>query len=149
MLISKKLVNDLLIGLTATEQMNASTKKIVITLIAIIVLIAGSIAIRSSFSSKSDGHIQVEVLALDGSTIAEKDIEFSEGDQLTDLIQNNFDGVVFDGTMLMNIEGYETPPDWSTFLCVYVDGEMSQVGIPEIEYQDGTKITLRVTEMQQ
>ena len=47
--------------------------------------------------------------------------------------------------MLMTIEDFVTPPTWQYFIYVLVDGEASQVGISDIEFTNGTKITLQVT----
>ena len=48
--------------------------------------------------------------------------------------------------MIMSIEDYNTPSDWSTFLSIYVDDEMSMVGLADIVFTDGTKISLIITE---
>ena len=47
--------------------------------------------------------------------------------------------------MLMTIEDFITPPTWQYFIYVLVDGEASEVGLKDIEFKDGTKITLMVT----
>ncbi|MCF0107170.1 MAG: hypothetical protein HUJ53_10430, partial [Holdemanella sp.] len=47
--------------------------------------------------------------------------------------------------MLMSIDQLCTPEDFTTFICIYVDDEMSQVGILDIQYKDGTKITFKDT----
>lgn len=120
--------------------------KLVLTIIALAALISVVILIGRGFSSKSDGTITVEVVALDRSIIKSKDIDFNEGEKLVDLIQSNFDNVVVEGTMIMAIEDYTTPSDWSTFLSIKVDGVESMVGITEIEFTDGTKISLVITE---
>ena len=101
---------------------------------------------NDKYTSKSDGEIQVELVALDGSIIKEKTIEFNEGDTLEQLLKDNFCNVVFDNGMLMAIEDYTTPSDWSTFISVYVDDEMSMVGLLEVHFTNGTKISLVITE---
>jgi len=45
----------------------------------------------------------------------------------------------------MSIEDYVTPSDWSTFIMIYVDGQMSEVGLKDIKYKDGTLITFQIT----
>ena len=120
--------------------------KLVLTIVALAAIVSVVILIGRGFSSKSDGTITVEVVALDGSIIKSKDIDFNEGEKLADLIQSNFDNVVIEGTMIMAIEDYTTPSDWSTFLSIKVDGVESMVGITEIEFTDGTKISLVITE---
>ena len=90
--------------------------------------------------------IIVELLDIDNSMIKSKDIIYFEGDTLTLLISDNFENVVFDNGMLMEIEDYKTPADWSTFISVYVNDEMSMVGISNIVIADGMKISLIITE---
>ena len=48
--------------------------------------------------------------------------------------------------MLMTFEDYVTPADWSSYICIYVNDEMSMVGILEIEFENNTKISLVITE---
>ena len=119
---------------------------LILSIVGVVVLCLAVYFISSSFKSNSDGEITVIVEMLDGTVEKEKTIEFNEGDELVTLISENFDNVVFDNGMIMSIESYTTPSDWSTFLCVYVDGNMSMVGLSEIEFTDGTEIKLVVTE---
>lgn len=129
--------------------MNNKYLKTALTIIAVLVLIVGGLFLRNQFSSQGQGHITVELIDLNGKKLIEKEISFSEGDQLLTLLESNFDNVKFENGMLLNIEDYETPDDWSTFLSIYVDDEMSMVGVPEIQYKDGTKISLIITEYKQ
>ena len=46
----------------------------------------------------------------------------------------------------MSIEDFTTPSDWSTYISIYVDNKMSQVGLLEIEFMDGTLISFVMTE---
>ena len=127
-----------------------SKKKLILTiilsLVAVVIMVGVYLKMNDKYTSKSDGEIQVELVALDGSIIKEKTIEFNEGDTLEQLLKDNFCNVVFDNGMLMAIEDYTTPSDWSTYLCVYVDGEMSMVGLLEVQFTNGTKISLVITE---
>lgn len=113
--------------------------------IAAVALVVCVILLVQNYSAKSDGSITIEYVGLDENIIKEKNVSFIEGDKLEDLITNNFENVVFSNGMLMNIEDYETPENFSTFICVYVDDEMSQVGIASIEFTDGTVISLKIT----
>ena len=49
----------------------------------------------------------------------------------------------------MSIENYTTPADWSTFISIYVDDEMSMVGLADIKFENETKISLIITEFNQ
>ena len=83
---------------------------------------------------------------INGDKKVEEVIGFKENETIDQLLKENFDNVSFKDGMLMTIEDYETPSDWSTFISVYVDGEMSEVGLLQIEFTDGMKISLIVTE---
>lgn len=43
--------------------------------------------------------------------------------------------------MIMSIDVLTTPLDWSTFICIYVDDKMSNVGINDIHFTNGTRIS--------
>lgn len=125
-------------------------KKVLITsLLCVIfasILIVSIVLMKNDFFSNSDGSITVEVVKLDGSIQESKKIEFKNGDKLEQLIMDNFENTQFKDGMLMSILDYTTPSDWSTFLSVYVDNEMSLVGISQIEFKDKMVISLRITE---
>ncbi len=121
--------------------------KIIVTLLAVAAIVFAGIKIRDNYLVKYDGSIRIEVLDIDRKEVKTKTIRFREGDTLVKLIEDNFDNVLFKDGMLMNIETLETPADWSTFICVYVDDVMSEVGIEQIQFKDGTKISLIDTEL--
>ena len=118
----------------------------VISFLCLAALIVVVVIKNTEQKAKGDGTIIVELLDIDNSMIKSKDIIYFENDTLTQLITDNFDNVVFDKGMLMEIENYKTPADWSTFICVYVNGEMSMVGISDIVIANGMKISLIITE---
>ena len=63
-----------------------------------------------------------------------------------DLISNNFENVTYNDGMIMSIEKFTTPVDWSKFISIYVDDEMSMVGLADVIFKDGTKISFIITE---
>lgn len=121
-------------------------KKLILSVIAIVVIVCGCIFMMNGKSSKADGSIEVVLVDLEGTTVADKNIDFMTGDTLVDLLDQNFENVVVDNGMLMTIEDFTTPEDWSSFICIYVDDEMSEVGIMDIEVKDGEKISFVMTE---
>ena len=129
-----------------TKEKAMKVLTIILSVLGVIALVVGVFLLGKGFSSNSDGTITVEVVALDGSIIRSENIEFSEGDTLVTLIEENFDNVVIDQGMIMTIEDYVTPSDWSTFLSIKVDDVESMVGITSISFTDGTKISLVITE---
>lgn len=126
-------------------------KRTVATVFLALVAAAGlgvaSYFIYDSFAARSDGSITVDIIKIDGDTANEKVISFNNGDSLVDLLEENFDNVVIEDGMLMSIDVLTTPSDWSTFICVYVDNEMSNVGILDIKFTDGTLISFVDTEV--
>ena len=120
-------------------------KKVLWAILAIIVIAAAWILIAKPFTAKGDGTITVTVTDVEEKVLKEKKIVFNNGDKLTDLVQNNFDNVLIDNGMLMNIESLVTPADWSQFICIYINGEMAMEGIETLPYKDGDKLELRMT----
>lgn len=118
----------------------------ILSFIGVIVFVIASVMVSSRFASQNSGQIQVELINLEGVTTLEKYIEFKQGDTLEFLLEENFDNVVIENGMLMSIEDFTTPSDWSTYISIYVDNKMSQVGLLEIEFMDGTLISFVMTE---
>lgn len=114
----------------------------IICIIAIILLV---IFTTKPYKSKYDGTIRIELINLDNNVIKQKDIKFKKDDTLLELVEANFDNVLFKDGMLLNIEDYKTPNNYETFLCIYVDEKMSSVGLNEIKFSDGTFISFVIT----
>ena len=119
---------------------------ITISVVAAIGLFFVVYFITSGTKADSEGKVVIELIDIDESIIKTKEIEFYVEDTLSKVISDNFENVVFDKGMLMSIENYVTPTDWSTFISVYVNGEMSMVGINDIKLEDGLKVSLIITE---
>ena len=131
--------------------MNKKSKTILLTIISVILVVALAYLIFSLTSggkAKGDGVVVVEFVDLDGEVIKSKSITFKEGDSIVSLIEDNFENVTFTDGMLMTIEDYVTPSDWSTYIGIYVDDVSSNYGLaaPEFTFQDGTVISLVITE---
>ncbi|HIT49526.1 MAG TPA: hypothetical protein IAD46_00720, partial [Candidatus Pelethenecus faecipullorum] len=91
-------------------------KKIVTILISFFVLIAmiiGIWQITKSFQADTTGTIKIELVDLEDTIVLQKTIPFEKGDTLPSLIEENFKNVVFENGMLMQIESFTTPTDWS------------------------------------
>lgn len=120
--------------------------KIILSIVALGVIILCVVLLRNSFKPSYDGKLTIEVVGLDGVVIKEKEVEFNTNDALMDLIKDNFENVTYQNGMIMSIENYQTPIDFQTFLSVYVDDKISEVGLSEVKFVDGTKISLIITE---
>ena len=129
------------------ENKKGFSNKIVISIIALVVIVGAIFIIKNPFASSVDGTIEVEIVDIDGQQINDKKIGYNTGDKLVDLLEKNFDNVDVQDGFLYSIDTLTTPEDWSTWICIYVDDTMSEVGIEEIQFEDGTKISFVDTEM--
>ena len=118
----------------------------VLSVISLAVIILCYILIAKPFATKADGEIQIVLVDLDGTVLSDKQIEFNVGDTLEQLLKENYENVVITDGMIMSIETFTTPSDWATFISIYVDDEMSMVGLLDIQFEDGTKISFVNTE---
>ena len=120
--------------------------KVVLSIITVGIFVLCVYTLKDNFKPTYDGSITVEIVAVDGTIIKEKEIPFNEGDLLVDLISNNFENVTYESGMIMSILDYTTPSDWSTFISIYVNDEASLVGLKDIAFENGTKISFIITE---
>lgn len=120
--------------------------QIIVSVVGVAILALCIVLLSGTFASKSDGEIEVAYINVENEVVKEVKIEFDEGDLLIDLLKENFDNVVFENGMLMAIEDFVTPSDWSLWIAIYVDGQMSNVGLKDIVFTDGTEIDLKITE---
>lgn len=118
---------------------------LVLGLLAIVICIVGILFIQKTFTAKGDGSIQIEVVDVNEEIIKSKKITYNDGDTLVSLVEDNFDNVTITTGMLMTIETLTTPSDWSTFICIYINGEMSNEGINDLGFSDGDKISFIMT----
>ena len=126
--------------------MSKKFKKIVLTIISLLVLVLGSLYLSNNFTSKTQGDVLIELIDIDGNISDSRHIDYQKGDTLVSLIESNYDNVLIENGMLMTIEDFETASDWSTFISIYVNDEMSMVGINDIMFDDNTKISFVMTE---
>lgn len=125
--------------------MKQNFKKIVLTILALVVLVIGGKFLSKSFLPTSTGSITIELVELDG-TKRTKEIEFNKDDELVSLLETNYENVVVENGMIMSIDTFTTASDWSTFISIDVNGKTSMVGVNEIKYEDGMIISFKMTE---
>ena len=126
--------------------MSKKFKKIVLTIISLLVLVLGSLYLTNNFTSKTKGDVLIELIDIEGNISDSRQIEYQEGDTLVSLVESNYDNVLIENGMLMTIEDFEIASDWSTFISIYVNDEMSMVGINDIKFDDNTKVSFIMTE---
>ncbi len=120
--------------------MNNKKMKFILAGIALVVLAVVLFFVLGGGGAKDDGHITVTVQDKEHKVLAQKEIGYKEGEKLADLVQKNFKNVTYNDGMLMTIESLTTPADWSSFISILQNGEMSPVGIMEMTFKDGDKI---------
>jgi len=118
------------------------------TILTIALSVCGAIVIGCGayfsyrgFKPKSDGSIQIRVIELDNVLIKQKTVEYTKNDTLASLVTNNFDNVSIENGMIMSIESITTPPDFSTFISIYINDEMSNYGINDLSFNNGDTIS--------
>ena len=125
-------------------------KKLILSSVLSLVLIGALVLcfylLKDKFSPNSDGEIQIVLIDLDNNVISDEMISFNTGDTLDKLLMDNYDNVFITDGMIMSIESFTTASDWSTFISIYVDDQMSMVGLLDIEFTNGTKISFVMTE---
>jgi hypothetical protein len=114
--------------------------------VAVAAIAISVVLLTKHYSSQKDGEIEITLVELDGSLKSDKKIGYQKDNTLVELLNKNYSNVVVEKGMLMSIDTFTTAPDWSTFISIYVDNEMSQVGILEIQYTNYSVISFRMTE---
>lgn len=117
-----------------------------LTIISVIVLVCSYFFIYKEFVTKEEGKIEIILVDLDGTIVSEKEISFKKNDTLEKLLKENYDNVVIEDGMLMSIDNFTTPSDWSSYISIYVNEKMSEAGVLGIEFTDGTKISFVMVE---
>lgn len=120
--------------------------KLVVTFIGIVVVALVGIFLLRENASETKGNITIEVIDLNGEKVIDDKIPFKEGDTLLGLLKENYElrsDDSYGSTFIYDIDDVKTGND--TFLGIYVNNEMSMVGVDLIELQDGLIVSFRVT----
>lgn len=120
---------------------NKKILTIALTIFGLGIIGVGAYFVLKPSEAKSDGEITVKVVELENVLVKEKKIPYNEGDTLVSLVESNFSNVVITDGMLMSIETLTIPSDWSTYICIYKNNEMSNVGIKDITFTTGDVIS--------
>jgi hypothetical protein len=120
--------------------------KLVVTFIGILVVALVGVFLLKENTSETKGNIIVEVIDLKGEKVIDDKISFKEGDTLLGLLKEHYElrsDDSYGSTFIYDIDDVKTGND--TFLGIYVNNEMSMVGVDLIELQDGLIVSFRVT----
>ena len=123
--------------------------KIIITII-IIVVGAVLINIFNHFATYPEtGSITVNIIDESGISKSSKVIEITGEQGLLDLLKENYEITGTSqagGFFLKSIDGIYPPTGY--FFCIFVNGEMANVGISLLRYKDQDVITFRIMKLE-
>ena len=127
--------------------MNKNKLLTVISVIIVLVIFCSTLLfIYKEKNSKIDGTITFEYVNINEDKSCKK-VTFKKGDTIEKILTENFNNVLFDGTMLISFEDFNMVEENDYFLMVYVNDKESNVGLKQIEITDGIKISLKVTKI--
>ena len=128
------------------------SRKLIVSIIAIVVVVAAVFMLKkpsqTNVVASNNESVEIEIVDIDGKQINDKSIEIEDGDTLASLVEENFDNVKIEDGFLYTIDKLTTPEDWSTFIAIYVNDEMAEVGINDIQLKDGDKYSFVDTKME-
>lgn len=82
-------------------------------------------------------------LSEDGEEISSKEVSFEEGDNLLDVMRENFE-IEEDGGFITAIDGHAQDENANKYWLFTVNGEMSQVGANELELKEGDEVVFNL-----
>lgn len=121
--------------------------KLVITTILIVGLAIGCGLLLRKYTSNVDGTISIQVVDQDGKLVINDKWDFNEGDTALGILKEHYEIRSDDSwgsTFIYDIDDVKTDGN-QYFLALYVNDEMSVVGIDLIEPVDGMVIKFEVT----
>lgn len=126
-------------------------KKILISLVALVLLVGSFLALSYFNFSDTEGSISIILIDEIGDTISSKEYEFKKEDTLFKILDENYDLAcansnyrstdicekgLFTSRIILKIDGLET--DWrNTYIAIYENNEYSTLGIDNISLNDG------------
>lgn len=122
--------------------------KTIITIVLIVGLAVGCGLLLRKYTSKAEGTVYIQVINQDGKLVIDDKWSFNEGDTVLGVLQEHYEIRSDDSwgsTFVYDINDVKTDGD-QYFLSLYVNDEMSIVGIDLVELVDGVIIKFEVTQ---
>ena len=136
-------------------------KKLVVSLIVLIVATASFIAFSQLNKNDSIGEITIIVVDEIGDILSNKTYTFSESDTLFSILEENYEigcadnsyqittvcePLLFSSRVILKIDSVET--DWiNTFIAIYENDEYSNLGLDSISLNDGDTFRFEYSEV--
>lgn len=120
-------------------------KKILLTIIALIVLVLVNFLYRKILIVHNQGEVTIVVIDENKSEVINQKVSFKEEDTLQMVLERNFD-VDVKNKMLVGIEGISADTK-DYFLKLYINCQAANYGISDIKLKDGDEIRIVYTKV--
>jgi hypothetical protein len=118
--------------------------KIILSIIALGLIVTSFIIISEKEKAKDNGVIIVELIDIDNKVISNKEINFKKGDNLLNLLEENYD-LKYDsyiyGAYITKIGELDVTNNNEYFIRIDIDGVVSDRGVSQIKLVNNMKIT--------
>lgn len=118
--------------------------KIILSIIALGLIVTSFIIISEKEKAKDNGVIIVELIDIDNEVISNKEINFKKGDNLLNLLEENYD-LKYDsyiyGAYITKIGELDVTNNNEYFIRIDIDGVVSDRGVSQIKLVNNMKIT--------
>ena len=123
--------------------------KILITVACLTILIVSLLVYRNCTNNINDNNnetIKITIILEDSfsSRYEEKEISFISGESLKVIIEKNYTCNIENG-FLNEINGMKSENIYEYFICLYVNDEVSNVGVADVYPKDGDIIKFKMT----
>ena len=123
--------------------------KIVITIICLIISIVGLMIYHNYKKNNDIDNNQTSTITIIiedsySSRYEEKEITFSKGESLKNIIENNYTCNIENG-FLNEINGMKSENIYEYFICLYVNNEVSNFGVGDVYPEEGDVIKFKMT----
>lgn len=118
--------------------------KIILSIIALGLIVTSFIIISEKEKAKDNGVIIVELIDIDNKVISNKEINFKKGDNLLNLLEENYnlkyDSYIY-GAYITKIGELDVTNNNEYFIRIDIDGVVSDRGVSQIKLVNNMKIT--------
>jgi len=123
--------------------------KILITVACLTILIVSLLVYHNCTNNTNDNNnetIKITIILEDSfsSRYEEKEISFISGESLKAIIEKNYTCNIENG-FLNEINGMKSENIYEYFICLYVNDEVSNVGVADVYPKDGDIIKFKMT----
>lgn len=124
--------------------------KILITVACLTILIVSLLVYHNCTNNTNDNNnnetIKITIILEDSfsSRYEEKEISFISGESLKAIIEKNYTCNIENG-FLNEINGMKSENIYEYFICLYVNNEVSNVGVADVYPKDGDIIKFKMT----